>query len=76
MASNVILIRPSGITKGYTTIQGAVNGGAAEDTVIVYNGTYTEQIIIVDGVNIFCLPGVTMESSHPSGTLIDDGTLA
>jgi len=43
------------------------------DTITIYNGTYSEQVIIKDGVNMFCLPLVTITSDNVNGTIIDNG---
>lgn len=73
MASKVILTRPAGTWQGFNTIQSAINGAVSGDTVTIYNGTYTEQITIKDGVNMFCLPQVTITSDNAGGTIIDGG---
>lgn len=76
MASKVILIRPNGTTKGFSNIQSAINGATSGDTITVYNGTYTEQITVKNGVNMFCLPGVIITSNNSVGTIIDNGVEA
>ena len=76
MASKVILIKSSGVTRGFNTIQSAINGALSGDTLTVYNGTYNEQVIVKDSVDMFCLPGVIITSNNINGTLIDNSIKA
>ncbi|MEF8698635.1 MAG: cadherin domain-containing protein [Candidatus Accumulibacter sp. UW20] len=49
---------------GYTTIQAAVDAASANDTILIANGTYTEQVVI-DGKN-----GLTLQEADGATVII------
>lgn len=47
----------------FSNITDAINGSSSGGFIEVYPGTYTENITLVDGINIHCWPGVIITSS-------------
>lgn len=56
-------------TKPYLTINGALNEASSNDTVVVNTGTYNQQIVLKNNVDIFCYPNVTFNNG-----IVDNGT--
>ncbi len=63
--------------KPFLTIQAAITAASSGDIVIVYPGTYTEQITLKNGVNLYLYDGVTITYAAVSGAAtITDNTVA
>jgi len=61
----------------YTSIQTAVTASSPGDTVLVYPGTYTENIRIRDNtISLFSLEAITADSSFIASTVIDGGLIS
>jgi len=61
------------LDKPFVTIQAAINAAASGDVVIVYPGTYDEQITLKNGVNIYLHDGVIIDyTSSTAGATIRD----
>lgn len=63
-------VSPSGAE--FDSIQSAIDSALEDDLIIVYPGTYSERLVLKNGVDIFCFPGVTITSASESGTITDD----
>src|SRR4051794_17790531 len=50
----------------FSTIQAAVDAAVAGDHIVVYPGTYNEQVTLKNGVHFSFRPGVTIESNAAS----------
>ena len=57
LLSHTLLV---GAGQTFTTIQSAVNAAHPNDTIIVYPGTYTEQVVVPSNLN-----GLTIEALNP-----------
>ncbi|HOC95649.1 MAG TPA: right-handed parallel beta-helix repeat-containing protein [Candidatus Cloacimonadota bacterium] len=61
----------------YTSIQTAVTASSPGDTVLVYPGTYTENIRIRGNtISLFSLEAITSDSSFIASTVIDGGLIS
>lgn len=61
-----------GSGKAYTTIQSAYTAASAGQTIHVFNGAYTGQLVIKKNVNFIFDPGVSLTLSHSAKYVVTD----
>jgi len=74
MTSSIIRFKSDGSTYGHLSIQGAIDSASVSETIVVYNGTYNENITLKDGVDLFFLPNTEVSGSLITGTFKDAGS--
>lgn len=73
--ASILCVNPSGAYGCSKTISGALEGGAQGDTVVVYPGTYKEQVEIIRPVSLISLVphGATIDATgQGNGIFIND----
>lgn len=74
--SKIFLVDTSGIHTSYSSLSAAMSEAISGSNILINSpGIYnlgTSSLILKNGVNIYCCPGVTITSDNADGTLIDD----